>query len=176
MTVTQLQFNPTSSLLLSVSRDRTWSLHKLNLDGEELSIERIANSDKKTNPHKRLIWTCSWSYDGKYFFTGSRDKLVVCWGSPTWSRVGEPETLPESVTALASPSLESNPYQIAVGLENGTIHLFIWRDGFQLLKVLNQEFAHHLTVTRLAFSPLDSGLLASCSEDHAVKIYKVSNP
>lgn len=155
-----------------MSRDRTWSVHKLNHVQDELSIERVANSDKKTNPHKRLIWTCSWSYDGKYFFTGSRDKLVVCWGSPGWERAGEPVNLPESVTALASPSLVTNPYKLAIGLENGTIHLYTWRDGFQLLQVLNQESAHHMTVTSLAFSPLDSDLLASSSEDHAVKIYK----
>lgn len=174
--MTQLQFSPassSSSLLLSVSRDRSWALHRLNLQQNELSIEKVAYSDKKTNPHKRIIWTCTWTWDSEYFFTGSRDKLVVAWRSPEWEPAGAPLLLPESVTALASPPSRDLPYKVAVGLENGAICLYSWTDGFSLLRSLSSEQAHHLTVTRLVFSPTDPTLLASSSQDHAVKIYKI---
>ena len=176
LTVTQLAFSPAADLLLSVSRDRSWALHALDLDDQDqLSVTRIAFSDKKTSPHKRIIWTCCWSCDGKYFYTGSRDKLVVCWGSPSWEPVADPLALPDSVTALAAPRVQSSQYKITVGLDSGCIHLYSWSTtGFTLLQTLSPELAHHLTVTRLAFSPRDNSLLASSSTDHAVKIYSVS--
>ena len=33
--------------------------------------------DKKSKTHTRIIWTCSWSHDDRYFATGSRDKKVI---------------------------------------------------------------------------------------------------
>lgn len=84
--------------------------------------------------------------------------------------------LSESVTALASPqSPSTSPYKLAVGLETGCVHLYSWESQFKLIKVFNVEAAHHLTVTRLQFCPTDPGLLASCSQDHAVKIYNLSD-
>ena len=35
----------------------------------------VARSDKK-NQHARIIWSCAWSEDDKYFATASRDKKV----------------------------------------------------------------------------------------------------
>lgn len=35
-----------------------------------------AHTDKKTTSHARIIWSCAWSHDDKFFFTASRDKKV----------------------------------------------------------------------------------------------------
>ena len=177
MTVTQLQFSPVADHLLSVSRDRSWAVHALSLDQDKLSVTRTAGSDKRTSPHKRIIWTCCWSADGAHFFTGSRDKLVVCWELTTGSTAVDPLVLPDSVTALAaSHPGPGRPQRLAVGLDSGLIHVYSWNSaGFQLLSSLNCELAHHLTVTRLAFSPTDENLLASASLDHALKIYTLKN-
>ena len=136
---------------------------------------QVAYSDKKTSPHKRIIWTCGWSHDGKYFFTGSRDKLVVAWDASTWQSLGQPLVLPDSVTAVASPTLPCQPYRLAVGLETGNICLYAWAaEQFSLLTTLDNEAAHHLAITRLSFSPASSNLLASCSRDHVLKIYNIT--
>ncbi|CAG9817395.1 unnamed protein product [Phaedon cochleariae] len=193
LTVVQLQFSPDSNHLLSVSRDRRWSLFSKTENGE---FELVATTDKKTAVHSRIIWTCCWSHDSKYFATGSRDGKVVVWwinkGKERTTVLGECEVvgeyleLPgESVTALAfSPCLVSGRYLIAVGFDSGDIHFYGWcPNKWQKLSSLSKSCAHHLTVRKLAFRPVQGMSeqssecgknilqLASCSSDYSVKIY-----
>ncbi|EPY82247.1 elongator complex protein 2 isoform 2 [Camelus ferus] len=83
LTVTQMAFSPDDKFLLAVSRDRTWSLWKRqDTIPPELDpvFSLFAFTNKITAVHSRIIWSCDWSPDGRYFFTGSRDKKVVAWG------------------------------------------------------------------------------------------------
>ena len=185
MTVTQLCFSPTADHLLSVSRDRSWALHKLTWDGTDLTIGKIKYSDKKTSPHKRIIWTCAWSHDGNYFYTGSRDKVLACWSAQGDLVSKKPCVLPDSVTAVAGitanigaeSSGDSKQYHVAVGLDNGAIHILKHdaEGNFLTVHEFGREEGHHSTVTRLQFCPCDPHLLASSSQDHAVKIYNLKS-
>lgn len=42
----------------------------------ETSFSLYANTSKDTAVHTRIIWSCDWSSDSKYFVTSSRDKKV----------------------------------------------------------------------------------------------------
>uniref|UniRef100_A0A673CNS1 Elongator complex protein 2 n=1 Tax=Sphaeramia orbicularis TaxID=375764 RepID=A0A673CNS1_9TELE len=80
LTVTQMAFSPDAQHLLAVSRDRTWSLwrrHPTTPDNPEPQFSLYAHTEKDTSIHSRIIWSCDWSPDGKYFVTSSRDKKVV---------------------------------------------------------------------------------------------------
>eukprot|EP00088_Acartia_fossae_P049297 TRINITY_DN5423_c0_g1_i6.p1 TRINITY_DN5423_c0_g1~~TRINITY_DN5423_c0_g1_i6.p1 ORF type:complete len:802 (-),score=139.46 TRINITY_DN5423_c0_g1_i6:13-2394(-) len=185
LTVTQLCFSPTADHLLSVSRDRSWALHKLTWDDSDLTISKIKYSDKKTSPHKRIIWTCAWSHDGSCFYTGSRDKLLACWSAHGDLISKKPFVLPDSVTAVAGITAnisagaagESKQYHVAVGLDNGAVHILKHdtEGNFLTVHEFGREEGHHSTVTRLQFSPCDPHLLASASQDHAVKIYNLKS-
>lgn len=37
----------------------------------------LAHTGKATAVHARIIWSCDWSPDSKYFVTSSRDKKVI---------------------------------------------------------------------------------------------------
>lgn len=199
LTVTQMSFSPDDNYLLSVSRDRSWCVHQRDLPGN--SFRKIAHSDKATAIHQRIIWSCSWSHDSKYFATASRDKKVVVWGKRALD-AASPETclgpfeckaemnVEDSSTAVDfAPCLtKENRYLIAVGLENGSIFLFRWDEvnPCTFAAKLTSTDAHHLTVRRLQFSPrveqTEGGgtcvqncfQLASCGDDHFVCVYSIS--
>lgn len=188
LTVAQLAFSPDSNYLLSVSRDRRWTL--FSKTGEEFEI--VATSDKKTGIHTRIIWCCAWSSDSLYFATGSRDGKVVIWtkfDKPSETCLGQYgaaskylELKGECITALDfAPIKFLDGYLIVVGLETGVIKFYYWNlKEWTLLSTLGHNFAHHLTVKRLVFRPVGSSAgdvrtlqLASCGSDHAVRIYNV---
>ena len=179
LTVTQLMFSPDGGKLLCVSRDRTWSLHSLQQAGDRLETALLGRSQKKSSVISRLLWSCCWSHDSRYFLTASRDKRLVVWGEVegNWSQAGETLTLPDSVTAvcLGHQLMEEAEaqYLVAAGLESGNIHLLTWScgGGWRERAVLGPATAHLATVTRLAFRPGGNSQLASCSQDTTVRIY-----
>ncbi|EDW01131.1 probable elongator complex protein 2 [Drosophila grimshawi] len=194
LTVTQLRFSPDARYLLSVSRDRRWSLYERQQIEEPLSnYALVANSDKSNGVHTRIIWSCDWSHDGKYFATSSRDGKVVAWTKSEqateqsaatsslngWQAAGTLELKNESITAISFAQRcldeQAQIYLLALGTESGIIKIYQFTHGkWQLRCDLNKDSAHHLTVKRLQFRPGQLQLqLASCGEDHLVRIYDI---
>lgn len=78
LTATQLKFSPCGKYLLTVSRDRTWVIFENRPTNEKpINFQLEARSADKKSVHSRIIWTCDWSHDSKYFGTGSRDGKVM---------------------------------------------------------------------------------------------------
>lgn len=181
LTVTQLKFSPDNQYLLSVSRDRRWSLFQ-----KKEQFELIACTDKKTCLHARIIWCCSWSPDSKYFVTGSRDGKVIIWnldqilGNQLFGNILDLKK--ESITAvdIAPKKTVNGEYLVAVGFETGKISVYCWLNKWREVLSLSNEDAHHKTVKKLAFRPLNDLMeddvlcLASCGSDHIVRIYQIS--
>lgn len=195
LTVTQIAFDHSGQRLLSVSRDRCWSVFKRKANDEEGQLFKlVARSDKK-NQHARIIWSCAWSGDDEYFATASRDKKVILWGhadiaSDNWQAASSPLDVGEAATAVdIAPGVSNIRYTIAVGTESGRIFLYSWSlngascpgDQWSLLHALDQSICHVLTVRRLRWRRTkDSNnsptlQLASCGLDHSVRIFNVAN-
>ncbi|XP_060915579.1 elongator complex protein 2 [Labrus mixtus] len=143
LTVTQMAFSPDAQLLIAVSRDRTWSLWRRDLptpNSPELQFSLHTHAGKDSSIHTRIIWSCDWSADSKFFVTSSRDKKVIVWGPCRLEDSGDsappPEIKPsssildvgDSATAVAFCPLlcSDNSYLFAVGLESGRILLYRW--------------------------------------------------
>lgn len=189
LTVTQMAFSNNGQYLLTVSRDRTWMLYRRNQTNNEPLFTRIGGTNKSNTAHSRIIWSCAWSHDDKFFCTASRDKKVMVWRRPD---LCEGEIKPVSVhdvgdsaTAVDLTHIEvyPNKYLVSVGLESGQIILYTWEPGntensWTLVAHLDNQLSHHLTVKKLRFRPVlnkDKTIqLASCSLDHCVKIYNVN--
>ncbi|KAM5222241.1 elongator complex protein 2 isoform 4-T4 [Ctenodactylus gundi] len=173
LTITQMAFSPNDKFLLAVSRDRTWSLWKrqdtVSPDFDPI-FSLFAFTNKVTSVHSRIIWSCDWSPDGKYFFTGSRDKKVVAWGvcdssdDCTEHSVGPCSSVLDvggAVTAVSvCPVLSpSQRYVVAVGLECGKICLYSWKKTDQVPEIndwtccieTNQSQSHTLAIKKLCW-------------------------
>ncbi|XP_050665246.1 elongator complex protein 2 [Leptidea sinapis] len=183
LTVTQLAFSPNSRFLLSVSRDRKWSLF-IRKSNTENRFELAAYTDKTNGIHARIIWCCAWISDSKKFLTGSRDGKVCVWSqTPIMSETSlsvyvlyNKLGLDTSVTSLAATA-HSNRVIIAVGLDTGLINLYHLGHEWTLLLQMDHSSAHHMTVKRLAFRPRESDdeevLLASGGADGFVRIHRL---
>ncbi|XP_037823649.1 probable elongator complex protein 2 [Lucilia sericata] len=198
LTVTQMRFSPNGEYLLSVSRDRRWSLFKRqpleNDTNKVASFALTACTDKTNGVHTRIIWSCDWSHDSKYFATSSREGKVVIWYKTEetetkdnnkntlngWKSLDVLELKNESITAItfAHSLHENGAYILALGCESGLIHVYQFKDKFTLLLSLNKSQSHHLTVKRLQFRPQNGDnkqfQLASCGEDYLVRVYQLN--
>ncbi|XP_050345010.1 elongator complex protein 2 [Nymphalis io] len=186
LTVTQLAFSPDGQRLLSVSRDRRWTVFQRKQDSNLFEI--AASTDKTNGVHTRIIWCCAWAWDGSVFGTGSRDGKVCVWSKTDstsdsslkdYSLVGNPLELPNtSITALAFAPLKRETQILATGFESGVIRIYNFDSTWSLLHELDNSAAHHLTVKRLFFRPprdeANKDLyLASCGSDCFVRINNI---
>lgn len=184
LTVTQMKFSSDGSRLLSVSRDRRWTMFENKPTNDvAVNFEIVSTTERQNGVHERIIFTCSWSHDDKYFATGSRDGKIAVWSKAREVRedslrdyhfVAILELPRATVTAVCFAQRELNDgYLLAVGLETGIINLLSF-DGkmLSLLRTLNHSEAHHLSVNKLEFRPAtNSHQLASCGNDNLVRIY-----
>jgi elongator complex protein 2 len=151
----------------------------------------------KIDAHKRIIWTCSWSYCDNYFATGSRDKIVKIWAvreTEAGVKVQNELTLApfrSSVTALSwGPGL-----LLAVGMEDGSLEL--WGGSLEdstkspklnmaCLRRFDRFDCHVAAVQRLAWrdvpveedvnnspSVSEHFLLGSCGADFSLRLFDV---
>ncbi|GJJ07345.1 hypothetical protein Clacol_001546 [Clathrus columnatus] len=177
LTITRTRFSPNDTMLLSVSRDRTWRLFKEDPD------RKCFVSLASAKAHERIIWDCAWIVEPEAygFATASRDKTVKIWkprdsSHLNWEAV-QTLSFPEAVTSIDfSPALNDGRRRLAIGLEDGSILIYCsavegrWEHEVSF----PAEVAHVDAVNRIQWKPnSDKGsvqYLATCSEDGAIKI------
>nr|BAE98766.1 hypothetical protein [Arabidopsis thaliana] len=189
LTVTHLEFSYDDTLLLSVSRDRHFSVFSIQrTDNGEVSHKLMA----KVEAHKRIIWACSWNPFGHQFATSSRDKTVKIWSVENDARIKQILVLPpfgSSVTAVAWTGLDRNEKSgcVAVGMESGLIELsnvkiIETEEGTTATAALAlrlEPFMCHVSaVNRLAWRPTEKcesnqslQWLTSCGDDNCVRVF-----
>ncbi|CAO3688448.1 unnamed protein product [Umbelopsis ramanniana] len=179
LTVTKLEFSHDDKYLLSVSRDRLWSIYE-RVESEQ-GVTYTLRSQAKA--HARIIWDCSWSHDDKLFATASRDKTIKIWSKPEgnsdWACVSTIKCT-EAITAVDfAPRLIDDKYVLVAGLENGEIQLLESQkaavDQWQVVSTLDSQLCHVGVVNSVAWKSDNASTLqfASAGNDHAVRIFNV---
>lgn len=146
LTVSQMSFSPDGTKLVSVSRDRTWAVHEREDETPCSMLKTVARGSGGS----RILWSCDWSPDSRFFVTGSRDKRVIVWEpdqNHSYRISGQPMDCDNSVTAVAfcPVLLSAGVYLVAVGLDSGHISLHSWNSAgtdtsqWSTITVLNQR-------------------------------------
>lgn len=176
LTIVQIEFSPNDEFILTVSRDRSWCLYSSN----DQAQYQLIQSQKEC--HARIIWGCSWSFDGKLFATGSRDKSFKIWersevsGKSQFNEVIVKE-LKDSVTSvnIVPRFLKENLYVLIAGLESGEIQFYSVNVKDKMISHLldtNRYLSHSSAVRRIkSFFDNDTLRVASCSDDHSLRIF-----
>ncbi|KAK8744911.1 hypothetical protein OTU49_000685 [Cherax quadricarinatus] len=184
LTVTQMAFSPDDEYLLSVSRDRTWTVFKKKAaeNSTGFTYEVCDFSNKKDTMHARVIWSCAWLPDSHHFVTASRDKTVAVWGHTEAAWVKQ-AFLSESneVTAVAvsrNIDKETDGVLVATGLVSGDINIRVYSPSEMVFGEVLQIFHKHQSmVRRLQFKPSvehsNHFVLASCADDKRVHLYEI---
>ncbi|TPX42065.1 hypothetical protein SeLEV6574_g05783 [Synchytrium endobioticum] len=186
LTVTDIKFSPDDKYILTVGRDRMWSLF-IRTDDEEQPYKFLCNDPKA---HSRIIWDADWSSDGIYFATASRDKTIKIWhdsnntgdASPIWHSCVTIKC-EEAVTSVAfMPGRRLDRYCLAAGLEDGRIILYMLAHesdgklGMYRVVHLDVDTCHCASVTSIKWAPTPRApymYLSSCSEDHSVRLWTI---
>lgn len=191
LTVTKLTFSPDDSLLLSVSRDRSWQLFRIETDAsDQVSIRSVTEQDLKSRMlHSRVIRDACWMPDNLHFITVSRDQSAIVW------RIDEKN---ESIDSEKSPSCmvkdlehrfkadhainccdiskhwtRDGKHLIALGLESGDLLLtcFDFDDGWCIMRRFDR--LHTLAIKQVRFSPTNPHKVATGGADAYVQIISI---
>lgn len=124
LTVTGLAFSKDDRYLLSVGRDRQWTLFTRSINGTLSHC--LAHADPKG--HARMILDACWAplEAGYVFATAGRDKLVKIWCLRS-QHVENVATLATPLSATSvnmAPRLVDGSLLLAVGTESGEVEIY----------------------------------------------------
>lgn len=171
--VFRVSFSPVDPLIASASQDCTvkiWS----SRDGRLLKTlvdpslgDAVASEDcGSLQSHSDRIYAVSFSPDGQYIASGSRDRMVKIWrldGTLV-------KTLEGHGDRVNSVAFSPRGNLLASASDDRTVKL--WSLDGRLLQTLAGSNPHQSYVTSVTFSP-DGQLVASASWDNTVKIWNL---
>lgn len=182
LTVTSLAFSDNDKYLLSVSRDRQWSVFRR--EEEAPNTYHLLTSNPKG--HTRMILDCAWApaFVADVFATAARDKSVKIWRlSDNKAECVSSITVHASITAIAfSRALSNSAVSLALGTEEGQIEVGkldcqTWQITDRLQ--LPQAYCPSQAVNALRWRPAgpsttsETEQLAVVSDDQSVRILEL---
>jgi len=171
-----MEFSKDSRYLLTVGRDRIWCLFEATSEGFKLV-------QKQKDAHLRIIWCCSWLFDGSMFATGSWEgEKIWVKSEEKWvehSRISNSKANTTSI-AFFPWFISENTLGVIVGLDNGTIKIYSKPNNIEDKKWVEIYtfplfLSHSLTVWRMKFNTdEDKFVLATCGNDNTVRVFNLS--
>ncbi|KAI6227783.1 putative elongator complex protein 2 [Aphelenchoides fujianensis] len=179
-TVTALSVSSDGRFLLSVSRDR--SVNVLRIDEYDVLAPLKLHASLEA-AHRRVIWTCAWIPGTHMFATGSRDGIVALFelihGDSALVELQRVK-VGECVSALDFGYRLSDPRSLVVvmGTESGDIHVAniankqIAVGGGAVKLEKSDGFGCSGLIYALRYNPARK-LFAACSENGVIKMFSV---
>lgn len=135
LTVTSLRFSPSGQYLLSVGRDRQWTVWSLDGQNPNATDTSISFTLKGSDPkgHSRMILNADWALVTKrdIFATAGRDKCAKIWSLNEEKDIFTCVANITEASAVTAVAIAANPvgdnFMVALGTEVGrvSIHLLL---------------------------------------------------
>jgi elongator complex protein 2 len=177
LTVTGLEFSADDLYLLSVGRDRQWSVFERASNAS--SEYTLAHSNPKG--HSRMILDGSWAPTaaGRIFATAGRDKSVKIWA---WAddKIECQQTISAllPVTAVAFlPQIVDDALWVAHGLEDGTVAVTVIAiNGFEVRRriQIDETLAPSKTINQLSWRPSRPEVLNGVADEKHPRLYQLA--
>ncbi|KAK4224850.1 Elongator complex protein 2 [Podospora fimiseda] len=189
LTVTRVRFSPDDRYLVSVGRDRQWTVFEKNQEGEEAHEYKLVQAKEKG--HTRMILDAAWAplieSGERVFATAGRDKQVKVWAKKQNGEqfeLGKAVAEEQPVTALdfLPEVTKDGSLLLAVGTEAGKLLILtikVTNGEVEVVEthVLKKELWLPKAVLQLAWRPKkeerkqEGNELAIAGEDGSVRIY-----
>jgi elongator complex protein 2 len=176
LTITDMSWSPDGKYLLSVSRDRTWSVF-------EASEDQKSFNGTTAKGHSRMILSCAWAplQTGRVFATAGRDKAVKLWKQSSGKfELAQTVMFETPVTAISVlPVLWEGKMVVASGLESGHVYFTLVSSSFEVESTLKMGAPCPTgAITKLTWKQVDASdkqnaKLAIASEDLTLRIVNV---
>lgn len=128
LTVNEMRFSMDGNALVSVSRDRSYSIFRRRDHDDPFSLQLEVH---KKSAHSRLIYCCTWILKDTFIATGGRDKCLKIFAAANTEsyEVGQEAAKIKFKTGVSAiDGITFADYEpltiLAVGLENGDVRLF----------------------------------------------------
>ncbi|CAD8071421.1 unnamed protein product [Paramecium sonneborni] len=163
-TVVQLVFSKSGKYLISVSKDRCLGVF---IKQDDNNYQLLS----KSQPCSRIIYTCSFNNDENLIFTGSRDKKFRIYNTLEASLPIKEIDFPDEITAIDSVFLDDKQI-VAIAYAQGQLSIYEFTQTLELnlISTVDKYHQHSKTINRVQFN---NHLLASCSDDHTVRIFQI---
>ncbi|XP_076813186.1 putative cytosolic iron-sulfur protein assembly protein CIAO1 homolog [Clavelina lepadiformis] len=183
--VKDISWHPFEDLVASASYDNTVKLFKED-DGDWISFATLTG-------HSSTVWSVAWSKDGSRLVTGSDDKTIKIWRrfdpgnmegvhtsgeDPTWKCVCTLSGYHSRPIYAVSWCHNTEMIAAASGDDSVSIFQEDLSAGDRAEPVFNLicrvRHAHEQDVNAVTWNPSVAGLLATCSDDGTIKIWKMT--
>nr|XP_002121169.1 probable cytosolic iron-sulfur protein assembly protein CIAO1 homolog [Ciona intestinalis] len=181
--VKDIAWHPFEPIVASASYDDTIKLFKED-DGEWLSFATLSG-------HSSTVWSVSWSKDGRRLVSGSDDKTIKVWQKYEPGNMEGIATKGETPTwkcvCTLSGYFNQPIYCVTwchqtdmIAACSGDNSIIVFRedessgDSDPIFSVVaSTQQAHDQDVNAVSWNPTTPGLLASCSDDSCIKLWKI---
>lgn len=179
--VTRIEFSPNDQYLISVSRDMNIIFYK-----QEGTSQTKYTPVLKQKIHNRIVHDCSWSHNGKFIATVSRDKTVKVWSVPENAIFEEgkglelvSETKLKNIPISVSFCWEREDiYTFAVGFSNGEIEIWTQDEEKKWGRYITipSLISHASDVQRMRWRKTEEyGYeLLTCSLDGSLRLFSIT--
>lgn len=171
-----VKFHPKDDLLFSASYDNSIKCWEYN----EAADDWVCNYT--INGHKSTVWQFVFDPTANFLCSCSEDKSWAIWKVSKTEFKNKGFIVGSHLRSIFSIDWNSNDNVVTCGADNRICLYSLSRPGLEDDEVKSVPYtqvqcidqAHENDINTVSFCPSDPNIIASCSDDHTIKLWRIS--